>query len=141
MFGMDSFSDAYSPMPPTRDWYNGNGIYAGTIIGSCVVQLPAVATSLADLVNSLNPGAGWSYGEASAVLVQAANGVAIHFYPYAGAQPFDIRGANSGPFPEAFPYWLARNRSQLDNMMLADPAGNNEPVTLQFYTGNPNVAP
>lgn len=141
MHDMDSFSDAYSPMQPFRDWYNGEGIFAGAIIGSCSVALPAVQTSLADLVNSLNPGANWTYGEATAVLVQGVDATSFSFYPYPGAQAFDIKAGNIGPYTTAFPFWLARNRAQLVNMMLADPSASGALLLLQFYTGNPNVTP
>lgn len=136
---MSSFGDPFTPMPtryevgPTPE---DPSIYV--VIGSFVGRVAATPKSLAELVDTYEAGA--TYGPASACLIQReAGNTVLGFLSYPGGAGFYFDG-DKGYNATASPFWIARNRAQLENLQLVTDGASID-LRIHFFTGNPNVSP
>lgn len=144
MFPMSSFDDTYTPLPPVTETQPTVPGPTFTSIGSFEGHVDSTPMFLADILNAATGFQGWNYGVATALMVQenpdAISGDYLFYYPYAGSQAFVFAYPAQGWAPVPAPFWLCRNRSQIESCQLGSSTGVLA-LRFQFFVGNPNVGP
>lgn len=144
MFPMSSFDDTYTPLPPITETQPNVPGPTFTSLGCFEGLVNDTAKSIALILNESTGYQNYNYGIATAVMVQEVretpSGVHLLVYPFFGSQAFRYTDPTKGPNASVAPYFIARNRVQLENMYLQT-NGPELGLVFQFYIGNPNVGP
>lgn len=140
---MNSFIDPFTPLPPYTDIPQpppGVGVWVQ--FGSFYATIPTSPVTIQEIITNIyGPTPPSSCGVASALMVQeiAPSGETLFVYYWEGAAAMSYPQPDRGPNASPSPFFIATNRSQIDNLELAS-SGGGLTLNFQFFVGNPNVS-